>query len=461
MPLALAGECLLHVRDYLKKEINAFMRLSVIGLGKLGACSAACFSVKGFEVIGVDINKDFVDAVNNGKAPVYEPRLQELIDASEGRLKATQDYEYALSNSDITFLIVPTPSKEDGHFSDRYLKDALKYLAEAFKKKDAYHIFVITSTVSPGTTEEVLIPLIESISEKKLNKDFGVCYNPEFIALGSVITDFLNPDMVLIGESDKTVGDKLVEIYKNVCENTPYIARMSLISAEITKISLNSYITMKISYANTLANICEKIPNANIDDITRALGADKRISPYYLKGGLSYGGPCFPRDNRAFTAFAQKYGIDAKLAKTTDEVNKFQTSHLAELVLKHTDKNHSNRIAVLGLTYKPNTPVIEESPAIKLIEELLKKDLEIIAYDPLAVDNARTHFGDNILYASSVKDCMAHAPVCVITTPDKEFKAIDESYIVYNPTTIIDCWRILDGAKFGKKVKYIAIGRAL
>lgn len=437
-------------------------RLSVIGLGKLGACSAACFAYKGFETIGVDINKDFVDAINNGKAPVYEPRLQELISVSKGKLRATQDYEKAIRESDITFLIVPTPSREDGHFSDKYLKDALKHLSFAFKKSEKkYHIFVITSTVSPGTVEESLIPLIESASGKKLTKDFGVAYNPEFIALGSVITDFLNPDMVLIGESDKSVGDKLGEIYRVVCENKPYICRMSIISAEITKISLNSYITMKISFANTLANICETIPNADIDDITKALGADKRVSPYYLKGGLSYGGPCFPRDNRAFAAFAQKYGIDAKLAKTTDDVNKFQVAHLTDLVLRHVSENNNNVVSVLGLAYKQNTSVIEESPATKLIEELLKRDLQVMAYDPLAIDNARAHFGDNILYASSVKDCFLHSSLCIITIQADEFKAIDESYIVHNPTTIIDCWGMLDLSRFSRKVKYIALGKLL
>ncbi|MEM2174193.1 MAG: UDP-glucose/GDP-mannose dehydrogenase family protein [Candidatus Micrarchaeia archaeon] len=432
------------------------MRLSVIGLGKLGACSAACFAYKGFNVIGVDINKNVVDAINNGKAPVVEPRLQELIGLSRGRLKATTDYKLAMEESDITFLIVPTPSREDGHFSDRYLKDALTHLSKAFAKMNKYHIFVITSTVSPGTTEESLIPLIESVSGKKLNKDFGVAYNPEFIALGDVINGFLRPDLVLIGESNKKVGDTLEEIYKVVCENRPYIARMSIVSAEITKISLNSYITMKISFANTLANICEKIPGADIDTITKALGADKRISPYYLKGGLSYGGPCFPRDNRAFMAFAKKYGEEAPLAKVTDEVNINQIKRLIDIVLKHID---SNRVGILGLSYKTGTPVIEESPAIKLIEELLKKDLEIIVYDPLAIENTRAYFGDNILYASSLKDCMKYASLCVITTPDDEFKKIDKSYIFHNPTTIIDCWRILDRKKLGNKVKYVAIGR--
>jgi len=437
------------------------MKLSVIGLGKLGACSAACLAAKGFEVVGVDINKEFVDAINSGKAPVYEPRLQDLIDESKGRLKATQDYDEVIKNTEITFLIVPTPSSKDGYFSDKYLKDALKHLSAALGKANKkYHLFVMTSTVSPGTIEESLIPLIEAASGKKLNKDFGVCYNPEFIALGSVITDFLNPDMVLIGESNKDAGNKLAEVYKVVCENKPYVARMSIISAEIAKISLNSYITMKISYANTLANICEAIPNANIDDITKALGADKRISPYYLKGGLSYGGPCFPRDNRAFASFANKYGYDARLAKATDEVNDFQVKNLIDRILAILTENNCI-VSVLGLSYKPNTTVIEESPAIKIIEKLLEKDIEIIAYDPLAMDNARAYFGDNILYASSVKECLSESSVCIITTPHAEFKAIDASYIAHNPTFIVDCWRMLDTSKLGNKVKYIALGRTV
>jgi UDPglucose 6-dehydrogenase len=432
-------------------------KLSVIGLGKLGACTAACLASKGFNIIGVDINKDCIDAINNSKSPVYEPGLQELIASSRDRLKATMDYEKAIRESDITFLVVPTPSKDDGHFSDRYVQDALKQLSIALKSANKkYHLFVITSTVSPGTTDEKLIPLIESVSGKKLNKDFGVCYNPEFIALGSVIKDFLNPDMVLIGESSKIAGDALEEIYNVVCENKPYIARMSIISAEITKISLNSYITMKISFANTLANICGAIPDANIDHITKALGADKRIAPYYLKGGLSYGGPCFPRDNSAFAAFAKEYGIDAKLATTTDEINRFQIKHLVDIVLKNIpDKN---AISVLGLSYKSKTSVIEESPAVRLIEELLKKDMEIVVYDPLAMDNARAFFGDRILYTSSARDCISHSSICVITTQADEFKLIDDSYIINNPTVIIDCWRMLEPSGFGRKVKYVALG---
>lgn len=434
--------------------------LTVIGLGKLGVCTAACFAYKGYKVTGVDINKGLLDGINNGKAPVGEPRLQELITACEARLKVTQDYEEAVRKSDITFLVVPTPSREDGHFSDKFLRDALTHLSQAFKKVNKkYHLFVITSTVSPGTTEKNLIPLIEAISGKKLKKDFGVCYNPEFIALGSVINDFLNPDMVLIGESDKYAGDILEAIYEKVCENNPYIARMSITSAEITKISLNSYVTMKISFANTLANICEKIPEADIDAITRALGADRRVSPYYLKGGPAYGGPCFPRDNRAFVAFAKKYGQKARLAEATDEMNHYQIEHLIDLVLKYLPND--KRVSILGLSYKPNTPVIEESQAIKIIEELLKKDLDIAVYDPLAMSNAKAYFGGSILYASSIRDCVSYSSLWIITTQADEFKNIDGSYLARESTTIIDCWRIIKPERFKNRlVDYIALGKA-
>lgn len=435
-------------------------RLSVVGLGKLGVCSAACFAYKGFQVLGIDINENFVDAINSSKAPVVEPRLQELISLSKTRLKATDDYVRVIQETNITFLVVPTPSKQDGQFSDKYLKAALKPLAVAFKKnRKKYHLFVITSTVSPGTIEKSLIPLIEKYSGKKLNKDFGVCYNPEFIALGDVINGVLKPDLVLIGESNEFAGEQIEKIYKKVCENKPYVARMSIVSAEITKIALNAYITMKISFANTLANISEKIAKADIDAITRALGADKRISPYYLKGGLAYGGPCFPRDSKAFLVFAQRHGIEAKLARATDEINQFQEKHLVNKVLTRISKTREKSVSVLGLAYKPDTPVIEESPAIKIIQSLLEKNIKITLYDPLAIENAKKFFGNKIYYASSPKECFVKSTFCIIATQAKEFKKIDESYIIHNPTTIFDCWRIIDASRLGKKAKYVGLGR--
>lgn len=436
-------------------------KLSVIGLGKLGACTAACFAAKGFEVTGIDINKEFVGSINAGRAPLVEPNLQEYIEKARGKLRATQDYQEAIDNSDVTFLIVPTPSCEDGLFSNDYMGAALTSLAQSLRKsgkKD--HMFVVTSTVNPKACQDVLIPLIERESGRKLNEGFTVCYNPEFIALGSVIHDFLHPDMVLIGESCSRAGQQLETIYQQVCDSNPYVARMSLVSSEITKISLNSYVTLKISYANTLANICEHIPGADVDDITRALGADKRIGPYYLKGGLAFGGPCFPRDNRAFAAFTHLVDYDAKLAKATDEVNQLQVDRMANRVSHLVNTTGENKVAVLGLSYKPNTPVIEESPSIKIIECLLEKEnVEVIAYDRLATENARAHFGDRVEFAPSIKECLEWASVCIVTTLDEDFKNIKASDIPNNNMTIIDCWRIMDPTQF-ENINYIAVGRA-
>ena len=435
------------------------VRLSVIGLGKLGACLAACFASKGFETIGLDVIERIVDAMNNGETSITEPRLQELLTASRDKLVATTDFEKVIDNSDVTFLVTPTPSEPEGYFSDRYLKSALEPLATALRNSNKeYHLFIITSTVSPGTTDESLIPLIEQHSARKLNEGFGVCYSPEFIALGSVIRDFLNPDLVLIGESDQRAGEQLTEIFQAVCESQPYIARMSLVSAEIAKISLNSYITMKISFANTLANICEAIPGADVDAITRALGADKRISPYYIRGSLAYGGPCFPRDNKAFVTFARNYGREARLAETTDEVNQYQIHHLKNLVLRHLPDDR--KVSVLGLAYKPDTPVIEESAAIKLIEELISKEVKITVYDPLAMENTRMVFGDTINYASSLRECLSSSTCWIFTLPYNEFRAVDDSFVTSNKTVIIDCWRMLDQAKLSQKVKHVRLGEA-
>lgn len=434
-------------------------RLSVVGLGKLGACTAACLAHKGFPTLGMDVNPEFVKVINAGRAPVYEPGLDELLEASRGKIRATQDYREVLEESDVTFLIVPTPSQDDGHFSDRHLRDAVDGLARALRASDkSYHLFVITSTVSPGTTERSLIPLMETVSGRTLRQDFGVCYNPEFIALGSVIRDFLHPDLVLIGESDRRAGDVLEGIYRAVCENTPHVARMSIVSAEITKLSLNSYVTMKISFANTLASICEDIPGADIDAITAALGVDRRVSPYALHGGLPYGGPCFPRDNRAFVAFARQRGVDATLARATDEVNRLQIRRLVDLVTSHLEGLPARTASVLGLAYKPNTPVIEESAAIALVDELLSRGITVTVYDSLAADAARARYGERVRHASTVQDAMARSSITVITMPSPEFASIDDSYVVHNPAVIVDCWRILDPGKFRKTVTYLAVG---
>ena len=210
-------------------------RISVVGLGKLGAPLAACLAHRGFEVTGVDLDPSKVESVNKKIPPVFEPGLKELLQSQKRQLRATDDYDEAIGNSDVTFILVPTPSDERGGFSVRYVIEACKGIGEALRNKTDYHLVVVTSTVLPGAVENELKPILEERSGKRCGEDFGLCYNPEFIALGSAIHDLLNPDFVLIGESDRCAGDYLASIYKNLCENDPPVARMNFVNAELAK----------------------------------------------------------------------------------------------------------------------------------------------------------------------------------------------------------------------------------
>ncbi len=270
-------------------------KISVIGLGKLGASMAAAFASRGFDVIGVDVNQQSIDRVRSGRAPVQETGLDEMIAANKDRIRATLSHEDAVLNSDISFVIVPTPSDENGSFSLQYAKWAFAEISKAIRKKTSYHNVVLTSTVLPGSTRQALVPILEKESGKKAGTDFGVCYSPEFIALGSIINDFLNPDFTLIGEIDDRCGSQLEDLYSRVVGNGAPSARMSLENAELAKISINTFVTTKITFANMLAEICEKIPGGDVDVVSNALGLDKRIGRKYLTGSIGYGGPCFPR----------------------------------------------------------------------------------------------------------------------------------------------------------------------
>lgn len=433
--------------------------ISVIGLGKLGLCAAACFAGRGFKVTGVDIDMDKISNINKGISPVEETGLSELIKKAKNNLQATADYEKAVLNTDISFVVVATPSLADGSFSNEYLEKSLHKIAEALKKKKTYHLVVITSTVMPQTTETVAKFVLEKISGKQCGKDFGLAYNPEFIALGSVIHDFLNPDFILIGEANKKDGDILEEIYKKACENRPRFARMSPLNAEITKISLNCYITTKITFANSLAALCEKIKGADAHIITGALGLDSRIGSKYIKPGLGYGGPCFPRDNVAFTAFARRLETKAKLAETVDEVNREQVIRIIhrinEILSKLNKAKNKTKISVLGLSYKPNTPIIEDSQALNIVELLINEGYRVSVFDPQAMENSRSVLGDRVVYAHNSENCIKDADLAVIAVPWADFKKIAFKKINKN-MIIFDCWEFLGELK---GIKVISLGK--
>jgi UDPglucose 6-dehydrogenase len=436
--------------------------VSVVGLGKLGLCLAAVLADAGFRTVGVDIDEAVVRAVNSGESPIIEPGLAELVARHGGKsLVATTRHAEAVERSDITFIVVATPSHADGNFSNRYVEAALSSLSQSLAAHGKpFHTFVVGCTVMPGSTDNIFVPLVEKHSGRKLNEGFGICYDPEFVALGSVIRNFREPDLVIIGESSPAAGDRVDEVHRKLCRNQPRIFRMSITSAEIAKVSLNVFLTMKISFGNMLAGLCEKIPGADVDQITAAIGTDRRIAPHYLRGGLAFGGPCFPRDTRAFLALARRHDCDADLVQATDAINERQALHLLDRVLAATGGNPKTRVAVLGLAFKSDTPVTTESPAIRLIKELLERDYPVVAYDPLAVPQAKALFGDRIEYAGSASECIRVANVCVLANQDAEYRSAVEAYRGGQEKTLIDCWRILRQEKLARSVDCLAVGRA-
>jgi UDPglucose 6-dehydrogenase len=420
---------------------------------------AACFADRGISTIGVDVNPRTVAKINAGESPIFEPGLAELISRGRGQLRATEDVAEGVLNSEVTFIVVPTPSESHGGFSLRYVNAAAEALGKALRDKPAQHDIVLTSTVLPGSSEHSVIPLIENFSGKRCGEGFGFCYNPEFIALGTVILDFLNPDFILIGESDGAAGERLERLYHTVCENDPPASRVNIVSAELAKISVNSFVTMKISFANMLAALCEELPGADVDSVTAAIGRDSRIGSKYLKGALGYGGPCFPRDNMALAYLAKQLGVRSVLPEATDAFNSAFLERLTAWIAGSVPSQAV--VAVLGLSYKPNTTVVEESQGLKLAERFAARGLRVVVYDPVALESARAALKKRVRYAETLEGAIKDAKVIVVANPDQEFRALNRNNLMTSKSRplLIDLWRMFrDSCQDGNAVDYRAVG---
>jgi len=434
---------------------------SVVGLGKLGASMSAAIASRGFSVIGVDVNEQAVAALNQGRAPIEETGLEDCIRANRARLRATTSCLDAVLGSDVTFVVVPTPSDATGAFSLSYAESAFQEIGRALAVKDSYHVVALTSTVLPCSSRYKLLPILENASGKLAGPDFGLCYSPEFIALGSVIRDFLNPDFVLIGEADARAGAVLEACYAAILQNAPPCRRMSLENAELAKLALNTYVTTKITYANMLADLCERIPGGDVDVVCDAIGLDSRIGRKYLTGGLGYGGPCFPRDNVALGFLARALGTQAQIAEVTDEANRGRTARLLERL--EALIGHGVTVAVLGLAYKPLSHVIEESAGIDLAVACARTGATVVAYDPLAGLAARGELQSFVEVFDSLGDCLRGADVVLIANPDPSFRGAVSAALQASskPVTVVDFWRRLAPELDGlANVRYVACGRA-
>ncbi len=435
-------------------------RYSIIGLGKLGASMAVAIASRGGYVIGVDTNLHNVEMINSGHAPLYETNLEQLLFSNRSRISATRSYRDAILNSTTTFVVVPTPSDKHGAFSLKFLIEAFSEIGDVLAEKRTYHNIVLTSTVLPGSTRYGLLPILENRSGKKCGRDFGLCYSPEFIALGSIIHDFLNPYFTLIGEFDEYSGAQLEACYSQLTEKDTPCKRMSIENAELTKLALNTYITTKITFANMLGDLCERIPGGNVELVTEALGLDQRIGSKYLTSAMGYGGPCFPRDNAALGFIARQLGMRVELAETTDLLNR-QFPKRSMDYLRPFLKN-GMVAAVLGLAYKPSTDVIEESQGIYLVKELIDAGIHVIAYDPLCKETAKQALGGSVLVYDSLDECLSNCNIVLITTPDQEFKALTPTSFHGREIIVVDYWRILANTLKGQEgIIYVPMGLSI
>jgi UDPglucose 6-dehydrogenase len=425
------------------------MKISIIGTGYVGTVSAACFAELGHEVICVDVDRSKIDRINAGIPPIYEEGLQELLKKHAGkRLSATSDYDFAVMNSDVSFICVGTPSDSDGNIDLGIIKAASASLGDSLRAKKGYHVIVVKSTVVPETTEKIVLPIIERHSGKH-EGDFGIVMNPEFLREGKAVHDFMHPDKIVVGSLDKKSGDIVASLYNGLdCE----VTRTNPRTAEMIKYANNSFLATKISFANEVGNICKEL-GIDTYEVMSAVGKDFRIGKYFLNAGAGFGGSCFPKDVKALIGKAKEIGYEPILLKSVITVNERQPVRMVQLLKNKLGSLRGRKIAVLGLAFKNDTDDIRESRSIPVIKELLDNGADVSAYDPMANGNMKKLFG-SVRYHSSAEDALSGADACLIMTEWDEFKSLDREFNIMTNRLIIDGRHMLTPRK---DVEYIGL----
>lgn len=436
------------------------MQLCIIGTGYVGLITGACLSEMGNYVICVDNDEEKLKKLKNGITPLYEPGLEELIlaNVSEGRLEFTNDLNYAVKKSIACFIAVGTPSGDDGSCDLSFVLSVANDIGKAMSECNEYKIIVDKSTVPVGTHK-----LVEEEIKKNYKGEFDVVSNPEFLKQGAAVDDFLKPDRVVIGSESEKAIDIMREIYNPFTRTGNPIIIMDIKSAEMTKYAANAFLATKISFANEMANISEKV-GANADLVRIGMSSDKRIGNQFLFHGLGYGGSCFPKDVQALIKTASDFGIDSDLLKATHKVNVNQRKNFVNKILKHYNNDIKNKtFAVWGLSFKPRTNDMRESPAITIINMLLDKGAKIKAYDPKAMETAKIIFGDKIVYSSNSYEALENADALILITEWNEFKrpSFDKIKSKLKEPIIFDGRNQYDKKRMTDRgIKYISLGVA-
>lgn len=402
------------------------MQIAVIGTGYVGLVAGACLADMGNEVICVDNDKNKLDKLKKGIIPIYEPGLEELVKANvqENRLVFSSDLKSAVEKSLVCFIAVGTPQSEDGSADLHYVFEVAKSIAGAM---NGYKVIVDKSTVPVGTAQEVA-----KLIKAHTKHDFDVVSNPEFLKQGDAVNDFLSPDRVVIGSDSSKATQIMTEIYSPFFRTGNRIIVMNVKSAEMTKYAANSFLAVKISYANEIANLCEKV-GADAEMVRIGMTSDSRIGNKFLFAGLGYGGSCFPKDVKALIKTGQDNACPMSIISAADEINKRQRLNFIHKITQRFGENLAGKtFAVWGLAFKPKTDDMREAPSVTIINQLLQKGAIIKAYDPKAMENAKMYFNESIIYAKNAYDALCDADALLLLTEWNEFRRPDFDKIKSN-----------------------------
>jgi UDPglucose 6-dehydrogenase len=418
------------------------MKISIIGCGYVGAVTGACFAELGNDICFIDIDINKIKDIESHRSPIFEPGLDILLEENASHISTNASIREGIIGSDCSFICVGTPSNEDGSINLTYIISAAKEIGKALCfMKD--HTVVVKSTVVPGTTEDVITPILEKYSSKTVKKDFSISMNPEFLKEGSALNDFFNPDRIIIGVEDKRGRMVLEGLYQSF--SCPKLCT-SIKTAEMTKYVSNAFLATKISFSNEIGNICKKL-SIDVYDVMKGVGLDPRIGSRFLNAGAGFGGSCFPKDVTALIALAEKNGEYPILLKSVMEINEQQPGRLVKLLKSRVGELNNKRIAILGLAFKDNTDDIRDSRAIPVIKELLGQGSKIAAYDPIACEAMKKIF-PSINYCRSAAEALEDADGCLVMTEWPEFAGLDHEFNNMRKKIIIEGRRILSSGDY-------------
>lgn len=397
------------------------MKIVIVGSGYVGLVSGTCFSEVGIDVVCVDVNQRKIDNLNKGIIPIFEPGLEEMVhrNMKKGRLSFTTNIAEAIIDSEVLFIAVGTPPDEDGSADLQYV---LSVARECGKHMNDYMLIVTKSTVPVGTADKVKSAVRDELEKRGASIEFDVASNPEFLKEGAAIEDFLKPDRIVIGLESARAEELMKSLYKPFTLNGHPVIFMDITSAEMTKYAANSMLATKISFMNDIANLCE-IVGADINMVRKGIGSDSRIGTKFIYAGIGYGGSCFPKDVQALIRTAGEYDYELRVLKSVEAVNNDQKLLLFKKILKHfKDDIKGKTVAIWGLSFKPQTDDMREAPSLVIIKKLLEAGARVKAYDPVAMTEAKHHFGDTITYYEDQYEALIDADCVALVTEWPEFK---------------------------------------